>query len=117
MKKDAADVLKYKFHNDMTNSDPLNYMCKEVLQDSTQILFFLEKYLEREISDYSLDESYDLIDTEEGNLIRAFWFSRGMEDTYICLSPLGEIKGIDREFPNGLLSQVTTVLEDIEAME
>ena len=49
----------------MTDSEPLNYMSKEVLQDSTQLLFFLEKYLEREISDYSLDESYDLIDTEE----------------------------------------------------
>ena len=116
MKKEAADALKNEFYNDMTDSEPLNYMSKEVLQDSTQLLFFLEKYLEREISDYSLDESYDLIDTEEGNLIRVIWFSRGMEDTFICLSPLGEIKAIDGEFPKGLLTQVATALEDIAAM-
>ena len=116
MKKETADTLKRQFHNDTTDVEPSAYMSEELFKDSLELLNYIEEYLAREITDYSLDESFDLIDTKEGDLVRGIWFSRGMEDTYICLSPLGEIKGIDEDFPKRLLTQVAKALDDITTM-
>ena len=60
-----------------------------------------------------MDESVDLIDTDESDPIRTLWFSRGMEDTYILLTTDGGIKTMDPEIPMGLLAQVATALDDL----
>ena len=78
MKKETADVLKREFNATPGTEDALEYMSEETAKESTEILEFLEKYLEHEITDYCLDESVDLIDTDESDLIRTLWFSRGM---------------------------------------
>ena len=113
MNKEIADILKREFNDTPGTEDALQYMSKETAKESTEILEFLEKYLEQEITDYCLDESVDLIDTDESDLIRTLWFSRGMEDTYILLTTEGGIKTMDPEIPMGLLAQVATALEKI----
>ena len=113
MKKEAADALKQEFNATPGTEDALEYMIKETAEESTEILDFLEKYLDQEITDYCLDESFDLIDTDESDLIRTLWFSRGMEDTYILLTTDGGIKTMDSEIPMGLLAQVATALDDL----
>ena len=113
MKKETADVLKQEFNSTPGTEDALKYMSQETVKDSTEILEFLEKYLEQEITDYCLDESFDLIDTDESDLIRTLWFSRGMEDTYILISTDGGIKTMDPEIPMGFLAQVATALEKL----
>ena len=113
MKKETADVLKREFNATPGTSDVLDYMSEQSVEESTEILEFLEKYLEQKITDYSLDESVDLIDTDESDPIRTLWFSRGMEDTYILLTTDGGIKTMDPEIPMGLLAQVATALDDL----
>ena len=113
MKKETADVLKREFNSTPGTEDVLEYMSEETAEESSEILEFLEKHLEQEITDYCLDESFDLIDTDESDLIRTLWFSRGMEDTYILLTTDGGIKTMDPEIPMGLLAQVATALEKL----
>ena len=113
MKKETADVLKQEFNSTPGTEDALEYMSEETAEESTEILDFIDKHLEQEITDYCLDESFDLIDTDEADLIRTLWFSRGMEDTYVLLTTDGGIKTMDPEIPMGLLAQVATALEKI----
>lgn len=113
MNKEAADDLKQRFSAIRTEVDPLEYMSSEVLEKSKQFLDFLEANLEIAISDYSLDESHDLLDIELGELVRTLWFSRGMEDTFICITPDGGIKAFDPEVSMGFLANVATALDEL----
>ena len=87
MRKEEADVLKKEFNEDTTEADALDFMSSEVLEESQIVLEFLESYLGTAITDYCLDEAYDLVDTDQGDLVRTLWFSRGMEDTFVCVTP------------------------------
>ena len=113
MRKEEADVLKKEFNEGTTKADALDFMSSEVLEESHLVLEFLEKYLGTAITDYCLDESYDLLDTEEGEVVRTLWFSRGMEDTFICVTPDGGIKAMDTEIPMGFLANVATALDEL----
>ena len=114
MRKQKADALKQEFSGDNDQADALDFMSPELLKESEQILDFLEQYLGSEITDYCLDLSHDLLDTEQGDLVRTLWFSRGMEDTFLCLTPGGWIQAMDPEMPMGLLANVANALEQLE---
>ena len=113
MRKEEADVLKQEFGTGTSHADALEFMSSEVLEESTQVLDFLEKYLGTAISDFSLDESHDLLDVDQGDLVRTLWFSRGMEDTFICVTPDGGIKAMDPEIPMKFLANVATALDEL----
>lgn len=114
MRKEEADVLKQGYREAEPTASALDFMGSELLEETQQVLDFLERYLGVLITDYSLDESHDLLDTEQGDLIRTLWFSRGMEDTFLCLTADGWIKAMDPEMPFGLLAKVATALEQLE---
>lgn len=114
MRKEEADVLKQGYREAEPTASALDFMGSELLEETQQVLDFLERYLGVLITDYSLDESHDLLDTEQGDLIRTLWFSRGMEDTFLCLTADGWIKAMDPEMPMGLLAKVATALEQLE---
>ena len=113
MRKEEADVLKKEFNEDTTEADALDFMSSEVLEESQIVLEFLESYLGTAITDYCLDESYDLVDTDQGDLVRTLWFSRGMEDTFVCVTPDGGIKAMDPEITMGFLANVATALDEL----
>jgi len=117
MRKEEADVLKQGFRDTESTASALDFMSPELLEETEQVLDFLERYLGVLITDYSLDESHDLLDTEQGDLIRTLWFSRGMEDTFLCLTADGWIKAMDPEMPMGLLAKVATALEQLEVSD
>jgi len=117
MRKEEADVLKQGFRDTESTASALDFMSPELLEETEQVLDFLERYLGVLITDYSLDESHDLLDTEQGDLIRTLWFSRGMEDTFLCLTADGWIKAMDPEMPMGLLAKVATALERLEVSD
>ena len=110
MRKEEADVLKKEFNAETASTDVLEFMSSNDLSETESLLEFLERYLQAAITNYSLDEAYDLFDTENEELVRTLWFSRGMEDTFICLTPNGSIKAIDPDFPMELLANVATAL-------
>jgi hypothetical protein len=66
-----------------------------------------------EISDFALDRKDILWSEEDGELVCAYWFSRGMEDTCIVLNIKGGILAIESSFPKRLLRQISEILEDI----
>ena len=117
MRKEEADVLKQGFRDTESTASALDFMSPELLEETEQVLDFLERYLGVLITDYSLDESHDLLDTEQGDLIRTLWFYRGMEDTFLCLTADGWIKAMDPEMPMGLLAKVATALEQLEVSD
>tara|TARA_B100000035_G_scaffold257307_1_gene227405 strand:+ start:2822 stop:3172 length:351 start_codon:yes stop_codon:yes gene_type:complete len=113
MRKEAADAFKEKYRR-FEETEPLDFMTPELVKESEEMLDYLQEYLEENITDYSLDESHYLLDASEGELLRTLWFSRGMEDTFICITPEGCIKGMDPVMPMGLLAQIAKALEALE---
>ena len=113
MRKDEADVLKKEFDAENASHNALDFMSSADLSEVESLLEFYERYLQVVITDYSLDEAYDLLDTENAQLIRALWFSRGMEDTFICIAPNGSIRAMDPDVSMGLLANVANALDAI----
>ena len=66
--------------------------------------------LEQQISDYALDLVHDLLDDETPQIVRTFWFSKGMADYYLCVDGRGLIRMVDDEMPEQLLDQVLGAL-------
>ena len=106
MKKEDADLLKAEFNEGTPSAVVLEYMEEDDVRSDEEVLDFLERHLQAVISDYSLDESCTLLDEDKSCLVRSYWFSRGMVDTFLCITPDGKIVGMDPEVPMSLLSQV-----------
>ena len=113
MRKQEADAIKEEFIGDLDHKDALRLMSEEELEDSLSILNLIEHWLGASINDYSLDVSHDLLDTEEERLIRTFWFSKGLEDSFVSVSPSGTIAALDADIPMLLLAQVAQSLHDL----
>ena len=97
MRKEEADVLKREFNAETASADALEFMSSDTLAESEQVLEFLEKYLGTAITDYSLDESHDLLDTDKETGERLVFQRNGRHS--ICVTPDGGIKAMDPEIP------------------
>ena len=113
MRKEDADLLKAEYADGTSPAQVLEFMEEEDVQEDEFVLDFLEEYLGVNISDYSLDESCTLLDDDNCCLVRTYWFSKGMIDTFICINPDGQIAGMDPEIPMRLLSQVANELGNL----
>tara|TARA_Y100000004_G_scaffold159027_1_gene185667 strand:- start:29 stop:406 length:378 start_codon:yes stop_codon:yes gene_type:complete len=113
MRKQEADAIKEEFIGDLDHKDALELMSEEELEDSLSILNLIEHWLGASINDYSLDVSHDLLDTEEERLVRTIWFSKGLEDSFVSITPSGTIAALDADIPMLLLAQVAQSLHDL----
>ena len=113
MRKQEADAIKEEFLGDVDHADALELMSEEELEDSLAILNLIENWLGASIHDYSLDVSHDLLDTEEERLIRTIWFSKGLEDSFVSVTPSGTIAALDPDIPMLLLAQVAQSIHDL----
>lgn len=113
MRKQEADEIKEEILGCVEEADALEVMSREELEDSISVLNLIEHWLGASINDYSLDESHDLLDTEEERLIRTLWFSKGLEDTFISLTPSATIAAFDPDIPMLLLAQVAQSIHDL----
>ena len=120
MEKALADELKAEFISSdieaANQSNALDLMSAEELEGELELLNCVETWLEVFIADYALDCSHTLIDEDEKEMVRAYWFSKGMEDTFVCINPRFQIKGFDADIPLLLLSQVAEHLEKLRTM-
>ena len=120
MEKALADELKAEFISseieEANYASALNFVSEEELEDELEILNCFETWLEAFISDYALDCSHSLINEEEEEMVRSYWFSRGMEDTFVVLNPSFQIKGFDPDIPLPLLSQIADQIENLRTM-
>ena len=118
MEKALADELKAEFISseieEANHVSALNFMSEEELEDELEILNCLETLLEEFISDYALDCSHTLVNEEQEEMVRSYWFSKGMEDTFIVLNASFQIIGFDPDIPLPLLAQVAEGLDEIK---
>ena len=113
MRKQDADAIKEEFLGDLDHADALELMSEEELQDSLAILNLIEQWLGASINDYSMDVSHDLLDVEEERIDRTIWFSKGLEDSFVAVTPSGTIAAMDADIPMLLLAQVAQSIHDL----
>ena len=113
MKKKNADKVKSKFSVEHQYQDALKHLTPEQLEGALKMLKTIQTALERGISDYAIDLTHDLLDDETPQIVRTFWFSKGMRDYYFCIDGTGMIRGIEQAMPNHLLDQIISALDCI----
>ena len=110
MKKQNADIVKTKFSIEHQYEDALAYLTLEELITTLNCLDGVQATLEQQISDYALDLFHDILDDETPQIVRTFWFSKGMADYYLCVDGSGLIRLVDDEMPEQLIDQVLGAL-------
>jgi hypothetical protein len=114
MKSETAKRLQQAFNERLDADFALKYIPKTLFASYTKCLNQLQMVLERDISDYSLEMVSDLVDTETPQLIKAFWFGKGLNEYFCCVDGAGFIRGIDRKLPSRLLKQISSALDKVE---
>lgn len=71
-----------------------------------EMLDVLQATLEEEITNYSLESTEDLNDEENDWVSRVLWFSRGVNEFFVVLTPYGEIRASHKRISRELLSQI-----------
>jgi hypothetical protein len=110
MNKSDATAVQTKFSEPHQYEEALSFFSLEELQKFLNLLNNLQVVLASEIADYSLDLVHDLLDDETPQIVRTYWFSRGMWDYYLCIDGTGMVRMLDSEMPTRLLNQIITIL-------
>lgn len=82
----------------ITASEKKNY------QDMLDVLTWK---LEKEISNYVLEDQEDLLDEDEGYVSRSLRWSRGTRDHQMVINPYGQLRWVEEKTPMNLVVQVT----------
>ena len=75
-----------------------------------EMLDALQLTLEEEITNFSLDSIEDLNDEENDWVSRVLWFSRGVNEFFVVLTPYGVIRASHKRIPRDLLIQITNAV-------
>ena len=111
MNKTDATRVQNQFTKPHQYQDALQFFSKEQLQTFLNLLGTFQDLLSSNIADYSLDLVHDLLDDETPQIIRTFWFSRGIRDYYLCIDGTGLVRMVDPEMPSRLFNQIFKVLD------
>ncbi len=114
MNKKNADKVKSKFSIEHQYQEALEYLTPKQLENALSVLNAAQKALEEGISDFAIDLTHDLLDDETPQIVRTFWFSRGMRDYYFCIDGTGMIRAMDQSIPIHLFDQILRVLDSID---
>lgn len=111
MNKRNADALKTKYGIEHQYEDALKLLTPRQLDDALTLLGAIQDVLETCISDYALDLTHDLLDDETPQIVRTFWFSKGLRDFYLCIDGTGLIRAIEDKMPDLLFDQIMNTLD------
>lgn len=111
MKKNNADALKTKYGIEHQYEGALKLLTTSQLDDALTLLGAIQDALETCISDYALDLTHDLLDDETPQIVRTFWFSKGLKDFYLCIDGTGLIRAIEDKMPDQLFDQIMNTLD------
>ena len=114
MNKKNADKVKSKFSIEHQYQEALGHLTPEELDSALTTLNTIQAALEHRISDYAIDLTHDLLDDETPQIVRTFWFSKGMWDYYFCIDGTGMIRAMDQLIPNHLFDQIMSALDSID---
>ena len=113
MNKKNADKVKRKFSIEQHYQEALGHLTREELDSALNTLTTIQTALEHGISDYAIELTHDLLDDEKPQIVRTFWFSKGIRDYYFCIDGTGMIRAIEQAMPNHLLDQIIRALDSI----
>ncbi len=82
----------------------------EVINKNLMALDQLQESLEKQITDYVLEDPESLYDTESRVILRKLEFSKGLKRSWIILSPTGLIYATSRHCPGSLILQIHNAL-------
>lgn len=111
MQKIDADHLKTKYAQEIPDRIAFKYFSKDRYAHYLTILDIIESELRDQIGNYSLDFTHDLLDDETPQIVRVFWFSKGMRHYFICIDGNGLIRK-DFPMPKELLSQTYDIVKN-----
>ncbi|MCP9878152.1 hypothetical protein [Cyanobium sp. A2C-AMD] len=114
MNKKNADKVKRKFSIEHQYQEALEHLTREQLDSALKTLNTIQAALEEQISDYAIDLIHDLLDDETPQIVRTFWFSKGMTDYYFCIDGTGMIRAMEQAMPYHLLDQIMGALDSID---
>lgn len=111
MNKRIAEKLKTKYGIKHQYQDALNLLTSEQVEDALTLLNSVQDALEISISDYALNLTHDLLDDETPQIVRTFWFNKGINDYYLCIDGTGLIRAIEGKMPDLLFDQIMSTLD------
>ncbi len=111
MNKQQAWKLQQKFNIPHQYQAAVELIGEKDLLKCLDLLTQIQVRLEESISDYALDLVHDLLDDETPQIVRVYWFSKGMQDYYLCIDGTGLIRALDPLIPDRLFDQVARTLD------
>ena len=111
MNKRIAETLKTKYGIEHQYENALKVLTSEQVKDALTLLDSIQEVLEISISDYSLDLTHDLLDDETPQIVRTFWFGKGLRDYYLCIDGTGLIRAVEDKMPDQLFDQIMSALD------
>lgn len=111
MNKRNGDTIKTNYGIDHKYQDAFKLLTPGQLDDALTLLSAIQDALETSISDYALDLTHDLLDDETPQIVRTFWFSKGLRDFYLCIDGTGLIRAIEDKMPDQLFDQIMSTLD------
>ena len=115
MRKEDAD--RYKAEEDAADDDldsleePLDYFSEEELAAAINRLNCLTEVLEDEVSDFALDKTSDYLDSSRPEMVRSFWWSKGMSDYIIFIDSSYQFRGYGQDgVPEELITTIANTI-------
>jgi hypothetical protein len=81
-------------------------MTKQEQKKWVESLDYLTKRMESEVSNYALEKHEDLYDEDDEWIVRALFWSRGLGDYEMVITPYGQLKWSNPKTPRHLIVQV-----------
>ena len=113
MWKHRADQLKQEYSTDHQYQAATEFFDDQELNRHLDLLTTIGDTLEQAICDYALDFTHDLLDPETPQIVRVYWFSKGLNDYYLCIDGSGLVRDVDEEMPSRLFRQIKVVLDTV----
>ena len=110
VKKEDADRIKCNYTVEHQYEAANELLGNQSVLEHLKYLDKIESSFTRGISDYALDLCHDLLDDETPQIVRVYWFSKGMRDYYLCIDGTGLIRAVDEEMPDSLFDRITSLL-------
>jgi len=92
------------------NLHPEDSRAQEVINKNLMALDQLQESLEKQITDYALENPENLYDTKSRVILRKLEFSKGLKWSWVILSPAGLICATSRHCPGPLILQIHNAL-------
>ncbi len=92
------------------NLHPEDSRSPELINKNLGALDQLQESLEKQITDYALENPENLYDTKRTIILRKLEFSKGLKWSWVILSPTGMICATSRHCPGSLILQIHNAL-------